>query len=339
MKVTELRELSAEELTTKLAEMKQELFNLRFQHAINQLDNPMRIKEVKKNTYSVWNRVYPFDGKSPFPKQVTANNAKLLVDNLNTLQKNPEVFEESLMNDVINSYNTFVKNKKIQSYKNLKRFTTNRRQAIIQSYNDGIFTPEGLEELATERNDENMLKDIKAINGLISLSRRTHNIISDKNNRLYDGNDRVVLNIKNLIGNKLQNIIYNSVDDVEANKLIEDFLTEQSTSSDPIISSLASNILKEFKKVKDNTTSSSNKKTSSEKPENKENKDVLLELKNNPNKETVINNMSKEELENLRGSDAHFSVILSEEDEKILKRLGINVSFEPRFETKKLYQN
>ena len=48
MKVTELRELSAEELATKLAEMKQELFNLRFQHAINQLDNPKKIAEVKK---------------------------------------------------------------------------------------------------------------------------------------------------------------------------------------------------------------------------------------------------------------------------------------------------
>ncbi|MBQ2931806.1 MAG: DUF1846 domain-containing protein [Clostridia bacterium] len=51
-----------------------------------------------------------------------------------------------------------------------------------------------------------------------------------------------------------------------------------------------------------------------------------------------ISKSAKEELENLRGSVAHFSVILSEEDEKILKRLGINVSFEPRYETKKLYQ-
>ncbi len=48
MKVTELRELSAEELQSKLADSKQELFNLRFQHAINQLDNPKKITEVKK---------------------------------------------------------------------------------------------------------------------------------------------------------------------------------------------------------------------------------------------------------------------------------------------------
>lgn len=49
MKASELRELSAEELNKKLAELKEELFNLRFQHAINQLDNPSRITAVKKD--------------------------------------------------------------------------------------------------------------------------------------------------------------------------------------------------------------------------------------------------------------------------------------------------
>ncbi len=48
MKVTELREFSNEELQQKLAENKQELFNLRFQNAINQLENPKRIGDVKK---------------------------------------------------------------------------------------------------------------------------------------------------------------------------------------------------------------------------------------------------------------------------------------------------
>ncbi|MBQ3037650.1 MAG: 50S ribosomal protein L29 [Lachnospira sp.] len=48
MKVVELRELSTEELTQKLADSKQELFNLRFQNAINQLENPQRIGDVKK---------------------------------------------------------------------------------------------------------------------------------------------------------------------------------------------------------------------------------------------------------------------------------------------------
>ena len=44
----ELRELSPEQLDSKLKELRHELFNLRFQHAINQLDNPLRIVEVKK---------------------------------------------------------------------------------------------------------------------------------------------------------------------------------------------------------------------------------------------------------------------------------------------------
>ena len=48
MKVNEIRDLSAEELNQKLASLKEEFFNLRFQLATGQLDNPMRIKEVKK---------------------------------------------------------------------------------------------------------------------------------------------------------------------------------------------------------------------------------------------------------------------------------------------------
>jgi large subunit ribosomal protein L29 len=49
MKMNELRNMSAAELTAKLKELKAELFNLRFQHAINQLENPMRINAVKKD--------------------------------------------------------------------------------------------------------------------------------------------------------------------------------------------------------------------------------------------------------------------------------------------------
>ena len=45
----ELREMSVDQLNAKLKELKDELFTLRFQHAINQLDNPQKIVEVKKN--------------------------------------------------------------------------------------------------------------------------------------------------------------------------------------------------------------------------------------------------------------------------------------------------
>ena len=47
MKAQELREMSPEQLNAKLGELKEELFNLRFQHAINQLDNPHKMTEVK----------------------------------------------------------------------------------------------------------------------------------------------------------------------------------------------------------------------------------------------------------------------------------------------------
>ena len=49
MKASEIRQLTAEELNTKLNALKAELFNLRFQLAINQLENPMRISAVKKD--------------------------------------------------------------------------------------------------------------------------------------------------------------------------------------------------------------------------------------------------------------------------------------------------
>lgn len=49
MKATELREMTNVELNKQLKDLKAELFNLRFQHAINQLDNPIRIEAVKKD--------------------------------------------------------------------------------------------------------------------------------------------------------------------------------------------------------------------------------------------------------------------------------------------------
>ena len=53
MKTTEftkdLRAMSVEELNAKLKELKEELFTLRFQHAINQLDNPQKMVDVKRN--------------------------------------------------------------------------------------------------------------------------------------------------------------------------------------------------------------------------------------------------------------------------------------------------
>ena len=49
MKANEVRKMSGEELQTKLQDLKKDLFNLCLQHATNQLDNPIRIAEVKKD--------------------------------------------------------------------------------------------------------------------------------------------------------------------------------------------------------------------------------------------------------------------------------------------------
>lgn len=49
MKVNEIRDLEPAELLDKLKALKEELFNLRFQHATGQLDNPMRIRQVKRS--------------------------------------------------------------------------------------------------------------------------------------------------------------------------------------------------------------------------------------------------------------------------------------------------
>ena len=49
MKAEELRKMSEEELKKQLMELKEELFRLRFQHQINQLDNPNKIPETKRN--------------------------------------------------------------------------------------------------------------------------------------------------------------------------------------------------------------------------------------------------------------------------------------------------
>ncbi|NMB12503.1 MAG: 50S ribosomal protein L29 [Firmicutes bacterium] len=49
MKAEEIRAMTSEELGRKLDDLKEELFNLRFQMVTAQLDNPMRIREVRRN--------------------------------------------------------------------------------------------------------------------------------------------------------------------------------------------------------------------------------------------------------------------------------------------------
>ncbi|MBP5618382.1 MAG: 50S ribosomal protein L29 [Clostridia bacterium] len=62
MKAKDFREMSVDELNNKLVELKKELFNLRFQSAVNQLDNPMRIKAVKKDIARIMTVLKESDG-------------------------------------------------------------------------------------------------------------------------------------------------------------------------------------------------------------------------------------------------------------------------------------
>lgn len=49
MKASEIKEMNLEEMQLKKGELEQELFNLRFQHEIGQLENPQRMKQIKKD--------------------------------------------------------------------------------------------------------------------------------------------------------------------------------------------------------------------------------------------------------------------------------------------------
>ena len=49
MKATEMKDLTLDELRDRCRNLKEELFNLQFQHGTNQLENPMRLRETKKD--------------------------------------------------------------------------------------------------------------------------------------------------------------------------------------------------------------------------------------------------------------------------------------------------
>ena len=66
MKATEVRAMSVEDLEKKLADLKKDLFNLRLQNATNQLDNPIKINDVKKDIARV---------KTIIREKQTASNA------------------------------------------------------------------------------------------------------------------------------------------------------------------------------------------------------------------------------------------------------------------------
>ena len=54
MKASEIKEMSPEEMQRKISDLKEELFNLRFQHEIGQLENPQRMKQTKRDIARIY---------------------------------------------------------------------------------------------------------------------------------------------------------------------------------------------------------------------------------------------------------------------------------------------
>ena len=72
MKTKEVREMSVEQLNAKLLELKKDLFNLRLQHALNQLDNPMKMVDVKRDIVAIEDSV-----AHPLYKKIVKSTYKL----------------------------------------------------------------------------------------------------------------------------------------------------------------------------------------------------------------------------------------------------------------------
>jgi len=64
MKAGEIRQMNLEEMQLKRGELKQELFNLRFQHEIGQLENPQRLKQIKKDIARLSTIIRQFDASN-----------------------------------------------------------------------------------------------------------------------------------------------------------------------------------------------------------------------------------------------------------------------------------
>jgi large subunit ribosomal protein L29 len=69
MKASEIRELGLPELKQKVVELKEELFNLRFQHQVGQLENPQRLKATKKDIARLKTVIKEVAAQSENPKE------------------------------------------------------------------------------------------------------------------------------------------------------------------------------------------------------------------------------------------------------------------------------
>jgi len=69
MKAAEIRDMTLEEMRRKAEELRQELFNLRFQHESGQLENPQRVKQAKRDIARILTVIRETESKSPTEKE------------------------------------------------------------------------------------------------------------------------------------------------------------------------------------------------------------------------------------------------------------------------------
>ena len=240
------------------------------------------------------------------------NEREVLVDSFNNLQKNPEKLDESLRKDIINSRKAYYKRRATKKYKELKK-SNNLRQDILNSILNEGFSFNDLISVAEEQKDDEFKKEVKEIKDLNDVAIEMYNLFESEETQIPI-NDTTQPYIE-AIQNQLAKIIWNSSTAKEAKQNVEDALDAMIGNSDKIISDLATIIKKEYiDDKKDNQGTSKNKKKGSSKSKKSAVSDVVQEMIDKDDYESIIRGMTREELEEFINSDGGLLDYLTEGD-------------------------
>lgn len=240
------------------------------------------------------------------------NEREALVDSFNNLQENPEKLEESLSKDIINSRNSYYKRKTAKKYNELKK-SRNLRQAILKSILNEEASFEGLISVAEEQKDEKFKNEVKSLKDINDVAIEMYNLFESEETQIPINN--TTQPYIEAIQNLLAKVIWNSPTAKEARENVENALDAMINNPDKIISDLATIIKKEFTdNTKDNQGTSKNKKNTSSKSKKSTVSDVIQEMVDKEDYETIIRGMTREELEEFINSDGGLLEYLTEDD-------------------------
>lgn len=240
------------------------------------------------------------------------NEREALVDSFNNLQKNPEKLEDALSKDIINSRNAYYKRKATKKYKELKK-SKNLRQDILNSVLKEEFSFDDLIAAAEEQEDGNFKNEVKTLKELNDVVIEMYNLFESEETQIPINN--TTKPYISDIQNQLAKIIWNSPTVKEAKQNVEDALDAMIENPDKIISDLATIIKKEYTdNNKDNQGTSKNKKNTSSKSKKSTTSDVVQEMVDKEDYESIIRGMTREELEEFINSDGSLLEYLTEDD-------------------------